>query len=460
MDLWASEEIFTSDDVASLNNGTKLPLVMTFDCLNGYFCHATDDYCIAEEFVRASGKGAIACWSHAGLEYTSLSEVLGAHLYAALLHDGDYILGSSIYQAKLRYLFDYPDYWDQAAMLILFGDPALEMGLPSRPDLVPGTIRFHPLRPMIGQSDTIAATLFNAGRSDASNVSMRFTIGDPESGDARSIAEVTVPNLRAGTHTVVTAVWDSIPAAGEYRIFAEADPRREIVESCEWNNAVWDTLRVQSSAEPQDTIPPMIEISIDGKRLGTGFQDNDFISSTPEFTAVLRDEGTGINIAEIEILMDGEIVDDFQLDPKQSGSKTVELTYRPQPLRDGQHKIQLRISDCSPAPNLARASVTLSVESKLVVREARSCPNPWRDQTNFLFVLSQDAREVEVSVYSVAGRLVRTLHGRGYQNRNVIGWDGGDEHGKKLASGVYFYKIAARGHNSYSEVVGKSVLIR
>ena len=61
--------------------------------------------------------------------------------------------------------------------------------------------------------------------------------------------------------------------------------------------------------------------------------------------------------------------------------------------------------------------------------------------------MSQDA-EVEITIYDVAGKLVRTLE-IGFQPAGIYNtqaksayWDGKTENGETVASGIYFYNIS------------------
>jgi hypothetical protein len=74
---------------------------------------------------------------------------------------------------------------------------------------------------------------------------------------------------------------------------------------------------------------------------------------------------------------------------------------------------------------------------------AQSFPNPFRDGTRIAFALPE-AAPVDLRVYNVGGQLVRTLvDGPVAAGRHVIAWDGRDEQGERVSSGVYFYRINA-----------------
>ena len=55
--------------------------------------------------------------------------------------------------------------------------------------------------------------------------------------------------------------------------------------------------------------------------------------------------------------------------------------------------------------------------------------------------MSSVADEATVKIYTVAGRLIRTLEDQNVVNFVMIHWDGRDEDGKEVANGVYYYKL-------------------
>jgi hypothetical protein len=342
-----------------------------------------------------------------------------------------------------------------------FGDPALETAFPGRPDLAPGLVAFHPPRPLPGERDTIVAHVYNAGREDAAQFVVRFMLDEPESSRVTHIADVTVPSLAAGGQAEVPAVWDSVPGIGAYRVLVSVDPDNRIVESCEWNNSGWDTLRVRDPSEVQDTIPPAIDISIDGKTLGKDFRDGDFVTASPRIEAVIRDDDSGINSPEIRVSVNASPVSDFQLDKRHAGAKEVTLTCIPDLQQDGTYRLAIDVCDCGGRPNSARGIVSFVFQSRLALREVMNSPNPFNGNTRISFSLSQQADDVAIDIYSVTGALVKRLRTRhASQNRNSIAWDGRADSGGNVASGVYFYRINAAGAAGRAVGRGKLVLLK
>ena len=79
------------------------------------------------------------------------------------------------------------------------------------------------------------------------------------------------------------------------------------------------------------------------------------------------------------------------------------------------------------------------------LRLAPPAPNPFRDETDLRYVLPERAR-VEIRVFAVNGTLVRTvLNGEQPAGEYLTRWDGTDDSGREVASGVYFIELEAGG---------------
>jgi len=71
-------------------------------------------------------------------------------------------------------------------------------------------------------------------------------------------------------------------------------------------------------------------------------------------------------------------------------------------------------------------------------------PNPFNPTTTIRFDLAK-ASSIDLSIFDARGTLVRTLaHGTFQAGRTDLRWDGTDNRGNRVGSGVYFYRIASR----------------
>jgi YVTN family beta-propeller protein len=73
-------------------------------------------------------------------------------------------------------------------------------------------------------------------------------------------------------------------------------------------------------------------------------------------------------------------------------------------------------------------------------------PNPFARETSLSFSLERNDSRVEIEVFDVRGRLVRTLLDRRLtRGRHIVGWDSRDTSGALVAPGVYFARYRVNG---------------
>jgi len=74
---------------------------------------------------------------------------------------------------------------------------------------------------------------------------------------------------------------------------------------------------------------------------------------------------------------------------------------------------------------------------------SQNLPNPFNPETQISYDLPS-ACQVKLCIYNLLGQKARTLLDE-YQSagHKIVNWDGKDDRGNGLASGVYFYRIQA-----------------
>ncbi len=70
-------------------------------------------------------------------------------------------------------------------------------------------------------------------------------------------------------------------------------------------------------------------------------------------------------------------------------------------------------------------------------------PNPFNSSTLIKYALKKDVN-VTINIYNILGQKVKTLVNE-YQSAGykLIIWDGTNDNGKGVSSGIYFYKLIA-----------------
>ena len=73
-------------------------------------------------------------------------------------------------------------------------------------------------------------------------------------------------------------------------------------------------------------------------------------------------------------------------------------------------------------------------------------PNPFNPETTIAFDLPQ-AGTAKLEIYNVKGQLIKTLaHGQHDFGRHSYVWNGTDNQGNSVSSGLYFYRLSTNGH--------------
>ena len=92
-------------------------------------------------------------------------------------------------------------------------------------------------------------------------------------------------------------------------------------------------------------------------------------------------------------------------------------------------------------------------------------PNPFNNQTTIMYdipSLMVNTVDVEILIYNTVGTLVRTLdEGDKGAGQHTTLWDGRNDDGEKVSSGVYFYQLRAKvdGQSDYNKTK-KMVIVR
>ena len=131
--------MFHADDVASLNNGGALPVVLQMTCYTSRFAHPTDDT-LDETLLRRAGGGAVATWGCTAMGLSLGHNILHQSFFDSVFQEEIIELGQATEAAKLD-LFQSgnPLYMNLLNTFILFGDPAMDLNL----DIVPWTHGFY-----------------------------------------------------------------------------------------------------------------------------------------------------------------------------------------------------------------------------------------------------------------------------------------------------------------------------
>ncbi len=93
------------------------------------------------------------------------------------------------------------------------------------------------------------------------------------------------------------------------------------------------------------------------------------------------------------------------------------------------------------------------IQEDEVMEGVAASPNPFTPRTELSFVIPSPA-VIELTIHDVAGRLVRSLGGATKQAGPVrVPWDGTDDAGHRVASGIYFCRVTAGDYEAAGRLV-------
>jgi hypothetical protein len=85
---------------------------------------------------------------------------------------------------------------------------------------------------------------------------------------------------------------------------------------------------------------------------------------------------------------------------------------------------------------------------------AQNFPNPFNPTTTINYSVKAGGGQVSLVVYDVGGRQVRTLvNGHQGEGAKSVTWNGTNDRGMRVASGIYFYRMIAPGFNQTRKMV-------
>ncbi len=232
-----------------------------------------------------------------------------------------------------------------------------------------------------------------------------------------------------------------------------------------------------TAAFSSDKSPPRLSLSV-GDQF---FTNGDFVPPDPRFFIIISDEsGVDLRKGSFSISLDERAVDASvvvipdSIDNPNSVGVALQLQ-----LREGRHAVQVTARDAS--GNISPpAEVEFTVRSDFSLRVFGAYPNPFTDHTLIALELTSGnpIDEVELKIFSVSGRLVRTIRYPSSNPLESLGllqggtgvptsvgyheawWDGTDNYGNQVSNGVYFCRIRIKSDGATLEEILKVARLR
>ena len=108
---------------------------------------------------------------------------------------------------------------------------------------------------------------------------------------------------------------------------------------------------------------------------------------------------------------------------------------------------------------VAKLGYDTSVENHLISSNIllSNYPNPFNPETVISFSIPDESK-IELSIFNIKGQKIKTLvHNEFTKGSHSIIWNGNDDFGNSVSSGVYLYKLRVNGK---TEAVKKCLLLK
>lgn len=484
---WSGELVLTTEDISTWHNAGKLPVFVTATCEFSRFDNP-ERYSAGEMIITRPNAGAVALFTTTRLALATSNFKLDTSFFRHLMDrdaNGEYLkLGDLIRIAKNMNANN-----TNIKNFVLLGDPAQAIAFPDyrvettaingtpqgTADTVNGlqTVEVHgqvvdewgtrltgfkgDLFTKVFDKPVTYSTLGNQPKS----FPQPFQCQNSVLFDGRA----TVTNGEFSFSFVVPATVNLQLGKGKISYYAR-------------------TGDADATGLTTDMVVGGIDPAIDpvnaGPQISLYMDDRDFTNNgkTGLNTLLIADlyDTNGINSLglgighEILMALDDDwvhpvVLNDYyqpDADRYQSGSVYFELNG----LDPGRHTLTLKAWDLYNNPSERSIAFYAFEYPTVTVTNVMNFPNPLQDGTTFSFVPDPGFGTIEITIhiFSVVGQPVKTLdfaYNEGAGGPFMHYWDGTDDHGNRLESGIYPYRVVFKSSNgAVSQTSRKLIILR
>jgi hypothetical protein len=474
-DGFASERIFDVPQIQSLNHPNTLPLLVTVTCDFSRFDNP--NRITAGELTLKNPTGGAASMITTTREvFISTGQNFNNNLIKVLLgfNDENYTIAEALAATKNNFSST------QKFFIYSFGDPAMKLALP-KPNIritkindvpisdsleaikalskikIEGVVTDEVNNVLNSFNGTLSTTIFDKSITRSTLANHYPSLVDRSGVVPESIIKFDTQDSKIfrGKSTVKNGIFNFefvVPkdikiASGNGKISFYAENGEIDKAGANFDIVVGGI----NNDAPDDTKGPEINLFMNDE----SFIDGGNTNSSPNLIAVLSDEN-GINTSitavdhDIVGILDGDtsnpiILNDFyqtELDDFTKGK--VNFTLRD--LEVGPHTLKIKAWDTYNNSSETTLNFVVVSDAILNLENVLNYPNPFVNYTEFWFNHNKpnESLEVQVQVFTVSGKLVKTINQNVQTTGNLsrgITWDGLDDFGNKIGKGVYVYKL-------------------
>ncbi len=483
---WASERILLVKDIQSMNNRNKLPLFVTATCEFSRF-DCPDGVSSGEHLVLQPQGGAIALFTTVRLVFSIPNFKLNETFYS--------VLESSIKNNKLAIgdIFKDTKVLNNGGLndrnFTLLGDPALHLAIPTNKIVLDSITQHHSKTDTIKalSSPTLHGRILKPDGITPLNFNgwIEIVLFDKEQTLETLANDQDAVPFSYSSQEDLLFIGKAYVNNGLFSstIFVPKDIRHNFdfarlsfyaVDSTLGDASGYDETFLLGGKDENailDNTGPSISLFLDD----TTFVFGDNVTASPIFIASLTDS-SGINIISNDVGKDLVLTIDERSDlnfvvnnyytPSSSTFQKGEVVFPINELEDGRHSLEFKAFDNQNNSSKAYTEFIIESNPELALKHLLNYPNPFTTSTGFYFEHNQSSEDLEIliHIYTISGKIIKTLEGVYSATSQRIGpiqWDGLDEFGDKIGKGVYVYQITVKNSKGDTDkAIQKLVLLR
>ncbi|MCB4807677.1 type IX secretion system sortase PorU [Tamlana sp. 62-3] len=487
----ASELLLQKPDINNLRNTNKYNCFVTVTCEFTRFDNPHRE--TAGEFIYwnadAGAIGLITTTRQIFVSFAiNFNNTLGQYLFSYNDDDsyGDYEYPSIAEALRLAKIDPAVTSASQKRLIFFIGDPAMKLAFP-KPNIRLTTINDVPITQttdtlkalsyvklagevtdlsgnlLTNYNGTLATTIFDKGIERETLANDGTTLnGTLVKLDFTTLGEIIFRGQAAVTNGAfefdfIVPKDVGIPVGyGKISFYAKNEGLTEDQTGASVNTVLIGGLNENA---PEDNTGPLISLFMNDDSFVSGGITNE----SPTLLVKLEDLN-GINTAsgvghDIKAVLDGDETNPYILNSYYQTDVNDytkgEIAYAFRDLEPGLHTLTITAWDVYNNSSTAEIQFIVYDENEqLVVNNVLNYPNPFVNYTEFWFNHnSSQALDVSIQIFTVSGKLVRTLNGQTTStlSRDIV-WDGRDDFGDKIGKGVYIYKLKV-----HSNLLNKTV---
>ncbi len=468
----AHERILTQDDFNGWKNENKLPVVVTATC--SFSKYDDPSYVSAgEQLIVKPDGGAIAMLTTTQLVYQYLNRQMNVDFLDAFFqkYDGKWpTFGDAFRMGKNATYVRSNQYYSTLGnfrKFALLGDPALTPAFPRYNVVTEAVIDGYTQLPTdtlkaLGKYQISGSVQDENGQllSDF-NGRVYVTIYDK----ARLVQTLTGPtrNFQVQNNIIYKGKASVTNGLFSFAFIAPKDINYTLgtgkisyyAENGLTDAAGSDTLvKIGGSSDivAADETAPLVKPFMNDSL----FIDGGITGSNSILFVQLYDE-SGINVSgnsvghDLTGVLDGNVASPYILNDYYETSPNEYqhgfVNFPVSGLSDGEHTLTVKAWDMYNNSGEGTVRFVVVRGEVVAINNLMNYPNPFRDKTHFVFEHNHPGEDmkVEINIYSNSGYLVRTIRDEFTPNgsrSNEIVWDGTDDNGAQLRSGLYVYKLS------------------